>query len=253
MHVLSTVLLLAAATETFDIPDPFLIRRECSAAERALPDARGTSRDIEQEIADACRSMTKKFIDPDDWMDRVYLLRSGEGQVQIPPTAFVPVRRRAIPKSFAVYSMLLVPSLQSARAPERADFIRALKEYGKAIGDERAAILFVDAKGDIDVQRSKYYCDLLRLDYNRGPYLVTSHKRPDLMNDRDEKIVIRFSGITSKRAIAVLNILEQDLRRDAEIRRRSLLYEEVKARLLTLLDRQPQLRRAVIAFILGSK
>ena len=68
------------------------------------------------------------------------------------------------------------------------------------------------------------------LNWNDGPYLVTSQKRPDLLQVDAEILVIRMGGISAQRIPALLNRLSQDLT-TGDARAGRMLYEEIKQRL----------------------
>lgn len=125
----------------------------------------------------------------------------------------------------------------------------AFEAFGRSIGGTRVAVWFLDADGRVDVDRCKSYCDRFDLNYNDGPYVVTTKKRPDLLGDNDEIVVLKLSGISAERIPAVLNVLERDLRASGEIGRGRLLYEEVKHRILTAAERYPDPLKGVLAVI----
>lgn len=75
---------------------------------------------------------------------------------------------------------------------------------------------------------------------------MTTSSRPDLVSAADEKVVIKLSGVPARGCIRILNILEQDLRQERSIRKRSLLYEEIKQRLLASAAENKELANAIL-------
>ena len=61
----------------------------------------------------------------------------------------------------------------------------------------------------IDVPRSKFYCDLFRLNYNDGPYVVVTNVRPDTLSSGKEAVFVKLNNITGERVLRVLNVLEE--------------------------------------------
>ncbi len=127
------------------------------------------------------------------------------------------------------------------------DELDSIKEhfsnFGDSIGNNNAAIWFSkDSYSSLpDIERSKFYCDLLGINYNDGPYIITSRKRPDLITQNDEFSLIKLNGISSKRIVKILNVVEQDIRLTRDFSKRKLIFEEIKQRLLSVADRNPDL------------
>ncbi len=103
---------------------------------------------------------------------------------------------------------------------------------------KKGAIWFSERTGKtVDLNRSKYYCDKFKLNYNESPYIVITQKRPDESKERDEIVVVKLSNITTYRVVKILNLLEQDLRNNKKLHQRNLLFEEVKQSLLTTAEK----------------
>ena len=102
--------------------------------------------------------------------------------------------------------------------------------------DTHAAIWFLDQEDNVDVLRSQEYCRRFNLSFNDGPYLVTVARRPDLLEPRDEVIVIRMGGIDPDRIPSVLNRLSRDLTTTGNVATGPLVYEELKQRVLTSVE-----------------
>jgi len=185
-------------------------------------------------------------------------------RVDLPPT-------QPLPSNLSSYSIFLVPSLSTEEKSSAAP-IKVLRTefeaFGDAIGDQRAAIWLKPAPYPspaalaeesvalslhyVDVLRSKDYCDRFGLNYNDGPYVVTTQVRPDLVTPKDKRVVIRLGGLSDDDMQHVLNLLEQDLRQAREIRQRQLLYEEVKDRLFEMAKLHPEIAKTIVGFIAGS-
>src|SRR4029077_1287056 len=150
------------------------------------------------------------------------------------------------------YSLFLIPDARWRDAEYQqpmAAIWKTFDAFGRSIGDRRVAIWFLDLDGKLDIDRSKFYCDRFGLGYNDGPYVVTTKKRPDLLQPKDEIVVIKLGGISAARIPSVLQVLEQDLRTNRDIRRGTLVYEEVKQRMLTLSEKYPDALQDVLSFV----
>lgn len=201
-------------------------------------------------IREACTAYENDRIDGDTWLRRLSLVL--RPTPRCPPFMLCSLRvvlpLVPIPKGFKSYSVALFPTIGDE--PSEIEQIReAFFAFGDAIGEHHIAIWFDPgqtvaqhvhgrrAEAKVDVSRSKYYCDQFGLNYNDGPYIVTTERRPDTVSDADERIVVELGGISGNRVVRVLNVLEQDLRTEREVRTRTLLFEEVKQRLLSAVDR----------------
>lgn len=153
-----------------------------------------------------------------------------------------------LPINYEAYSIFLFPSAEwknEELRDELESIKKAFSSFGDSIGNKNAAIWFAENRySNIpDIERGKFYCDLINVNYNDGPYIVTSSKRPDHLVEGDEFVLIKLNGISNNRVIKVLNILEQDLRLAKDIRKRRLIFEEIKQRLLSVADRNPELMK----------
>ncbi len=143
-----------------------------------------------------------------------------------------------IEKGFETYTLFLFPSADWLdRTDDLAVLRKAYLNFGDAIGDKHLAVWFLDSDNRaVSIARSKVFCDWLHLDYNDGPYVVTTNVYPELLRAESKPIVIKLYRIPANRVVLVLNILEQDLRTERQIRETALLFEEIRQRLLTASD-----------------
>jgi hypothetical protein len=141
-------------------------------------------------------------------------------------------------KGFETYTLFLFPSAEWLdRTEDLAVLRKAYQNFGDAIGDKHLAVWFLDNDSRaISIARSKVFCDRLHLDYNDGPYVVTTNVYPESLRADSKPIVIKLYRIPANRVVLVLNILEQDLRTERQIRETALLFEEIRQRLLTASD-----------------
>ena len=72
------------------------------------------------------------------------------------------------------------------------------------------------------------------------------------MGEGDEFVLIKLNEISSNRVIKILNILEQDLRLANDIRKRRLIFEEIKQRLLSVADRKSDLVKEFSSGLISS-
>lgn len=265
--------------ENLVVPDSYYVAKRCSEAQDTLKCVRDgkellikvdikAAELVASKMSSLCDKEAKGEISGDLWFeqfeklsDSLESLTYSCGQTvhgEDKAILFLPPAPKTIPTNFKAYTMFLFPSVEWSKPALEKD-LRAIRSafasFGASIGDTRAAIWFTeDRRSHLpDIRRSKEYCDRLKLSYNDGPYIVTSLKRPDEILSKvkrpdgilsnDELVVIKLDGITSDRIVKVLNILEQDLRTDAKIRKRSLIYEEIKQRLLSFADRNPDIVR----------
>ncbi len=267
----------------YTLPDAQYIHRECALL---LDQAEEFHAEDLPKIKKLCKDADKGDITGDSWLESVdYFIRYFESLAarcsgpHCGGASALPLEpHRPIPDNFQTYSLFLVPTLSLGKDAKKDDLdaIFALKaafqSFGTAIGDRKAAIWLLDALPNatvrrkapkdstdsleaaegIDTLRSKYYCDKLGLNYNDGPYVVTTRIRPDHLSSTDEKVIIKLGGISADRLIAVLNILEQDLRLEQQIRKRTLLFEEIEQRMLTLTSRYPDALKGVLSFLTKS-
>lgn len=160
-------------------------------------------------------------------------------------TATVVSKKKKLPRGYKMFSLFLIPSSDwKMKTEELAKLRTVFTDFGDAIGNEKVAIWFTNDNGEgVDFNRGKSYCDKFGLSYNDGPFIVTSKLYPDEVRKGDELVVIKLGGISIDRVTPILNILEQDLRTERQLRRRALEFEEVKERILTVKDRHgPELK-----------
>ncbi len=182
---------------------------------------------------------TADTMPPDVWLKKVAnfieVVRANE--------ECVACQRFVVPKivsdEFKSYSVLLVPSSEwiHGSVTDVSELHGAFVRFGASIGEGHLAIWFENQDGAPDVARSKYYCDLLNLNYNDGPYVVTSEQPLHELVQGSEVVVIKLEGLSSSRAVKVLNLLEQDLRMGRAPKSESLLFEEIKQRALGVAER----------------
>lgn len=251
--------------ENLVVPDDYYVAERCSELHNTLKLLRNNEERfgnsiwniepniVAREMSSLCDRKAKGEISGDLWFEQFEALSvSLEGHLEPKDKAYLPLSAassKTIPKNFNAYTMFLFPSVEWSESELKEDLHtinRTFTSFGDSIGDKRAAIWFTKGRPseflNIDIKRSKHYCDLLKLSYNDGPYIVTSLKRPDEINlKKDELVVIKLGGISPSRIVKVLNILEQDLRTDATIRKRPLIFEEIKQRLLSVADRNPDI------------
>lgn len=251
--------------EHFEVPDSYYVAKRCRVPQDTLKrvkDDKELLRKVDIKAAELvaskmsslCDKIAKGEISSDLWLEQFEEMSDSLESLTDPCGRTVMCMKislpppKPIPNNFNAYTMFLFPSAEWSKSELEKDLntIRnTFASFGDSIGDTRAAIWFTQGRYSQlpDIERSKYYCDLLKLSYNDGPYIITSLKRPDGILSNDELVIIKLGGITPGRIIKVLNILEQDLRTDAKIRKRSLIFEEIKQRLLSLADRNPDIAK----------
>lgn len=243
-----------------ELPDRVLVSRACGR--HSWWDSLWSR--YSAEVRELCESLETGAIGADEWLQRIDLIEKKiDSRSSCEECLAIPLPpRQPVPDNFSSYSIFLVPSILVEGDPWALR--SAFDRFGEAIGERRAAIwldpfpyVFFESIEDenardagnlrgprewphFDVLRSKDYCDRFGLDYNHGPYVVTTKKRPDLVTSNDERIVIRLDGVSASGMVKILNILEQDLRRDLEVRKRALLFEEIKQRIIGLFESDPQ-------------
>jgi hypothetical protein len=175
------------------------------------------------------------------WEEQLSQRESKLLRIYVPPAELMP-------SDFAAYSLFLFPSAEwgGIELKDELNKIRnAFSSFGDATGNQIAAIWFTTRFDGVtpDIGRSKYYADRFGLNYNDGPFVVTSSVRPDAVTEKDELVVIKLGGVSAKRVVKILNVLEQDLRRHISIRKRPLIFEEIKQRLLSAFDDNPEIEK----------
>jgi hypothetical protein len=271
--------LAAAGSEgsnEYVLPDVGYVQRECTLLhQQSAKYYPGVSHKVER----ACRQFDAGKLNGDAWLAQIDpLARAIDREIPCLACLRQPLEPRApIPESFASYSTFLVPDTFVGNKLDWDQILalrRAFEAFGDSIGDRRAAIWFdperhgfirtaksetrnseplISVNPLVDTMRSKEYCDKFGLNYNDGPYVVTTRKRPDRISVKDERVVIKLGGISPDGLVRVLNVLERDLRSQREIHKRALLYEEVKQRILTLAGRYPELAKGLITTVLSGK
>jgi hypothetical protein len=232
------------------LPDKHFIQTECAElirdAKKHLPSAL-------LRIKKLCVEVTNRQIDPDDWMIQLDpIAREVDRAIPCPNCRRVYLdKRQPVPKGFSTYILALIPSPELAENSKWIwDFRKKFDALGDSIGEKNAAIWLGQRYGEsINIERNKGYCDLYNLNYNDGPYIVVTNKRPDLVSAGDEIIFVKLSNISADRVSRVMNLLEQDLRKERDIRRRILLFEEVKQRLLSAIERNESLQDIVVSWL----
>lgn len=225
-------------TSRLVVPDDFFIRTECAeAAEDAAKYLPTRSKDV----ADLCSEVKNGAISRDEWLARIDpVARDIDEAFEDPMGRKMFLRKRgSLPTGLNAYVLFLIPSPKLA---EDYSSIRLLKEQfeelGESIGTKQAAVWLGERYSNyIDVARSKFYCDLFRLNYNDGPYVVVTNVRPDDFSLGEEAVVVKLNDIAPKRILMILNVLEQDLRTEQRARQRALIFEEIKQRLLSIAER----------------
>ena len=162
---------------------------------------------------------------------------------------------KGVPLGFLTYSYLLFTSSEwnsESRANELQKVVAAFGAFGEAIGPRHAAVSFVLQPGRkrVDVEMAKQYADALGISYNDGPFVVVSRQKPD--EPPTDVVIIKLAGVAADRVVYVLNVLEQDVRREVAIQKRALLYQELKQRILSTAERYPELARALADTVSGS-
>jgi hypothetical protein len=62
-------------------------------------------------------------------------------------------------------------------------------------------------------------------------------------------VIISLADISTERRVRILNVLEQDLRQEHELKQRPLLFVEIRERLLSAAERHKDLLKDVIKLI----
>lgn len=236
------------------VPDGIWIARQCAsiAVQEITDDAARLALQRAREACEVYEASPRDQSSRDAWIRTMLALQDDVGPAAM--RAFVPEFGGELPAGLESYSLFLIPDDRWRRgdfADERAALWEAFFSFGRSIGDSHAAIWFLDQEDNVDFLRSQEYCRQFRLSYNDGPYVVTMKKRPDLLEPDDEIVVIRMGGIAPNRVLTILNRLSQDLRTSGEIGTGILVYEELKQRILTLVESYPEGARAFVSVFLG--
>jgi len=202
----------------------------------------------------SCEDYRKGKLTKEQWGNRILALDEKAAFVEAPAdfVGIIPFSTAAVFQGYDTYSLFLFPS---AEWKQKKDDIKQLYEefgaFGDAIGDRRLALWFSERNDDVDVRRSKSYCDLFGLDYNNGPFVVTLQKSPAVWRKGDLAVIISLGGISPERRLRVLNVLEQDLRTARELSQRPLLFVEIRERLLSAAERHKDDLKGIAVKALG--
>jgi hypothetical protein len=250
-----------ASPDTFDVlPDPYYVTQECAR----LADASRAYPALQQEHAAVAAICTRYTADGNGaaWLEAI-----------TPHTAaidkFDPNAGRysgtalnsdqPVPQQYNVYALFLTTSDNYVTdLPSFNALFAAFKSFGDAIGSNRLAVWFRQRPPDIgpDVKRSMDYADRfkiqnLHLTYNDGPYLVLTSKFPDNPQNLDDVTILRLNGLAPANTVNLLNVVAQDLRTQATIDKRALVYEDVKQKLLSTLQSHPDLLKNIALFVVS--
>jgi hypothetical protein len=242
------------------LPDSYFVTEEC----RRLLMVPSSSVDLAQahtRLTEACASYSTDH-DGYAWLDRVRSAQAVLDEFDPNPTlhdAILVEPRRAVPRTASTYVLFLVTS----RAYDHSlpELRSAFEDLGNAIGGRDLAVWFENPKDPdrVDIDRSKWYCDHvfdflnLGLDYNSGPYVVITSKRPDEWTRASDLVILKLAGISEPRTIALLNDLEQELRATGQVQRAPLIFKEIEERLLSATDRHPNIFHDIAVMVVGGK
>lgn len=235
-----------------EVPDKYFVNREC---EILTEQASRYASHLLKSVEAACARYRAATISGDQWLlETENLAHEIDFSIPCPMCLriFLP-ERMAVPQGFETYTLFLVPSADwvsaNARYYEQLQMLKqSFEQFGDAIGQREAAVWFTERYGyGTDVERSKYYCDQLDLNYNDGPYVIHSRVRPDMWASGDDLVVIKLNGISAERVVRVLNLIEQDIRQGVTIRQRRLIFEEIKQKVLSIVEQNHEFVKDVVA------
>lgn len=238
---------LSANNEVNVIPDDYFIDLEC----RELAKEANGADNIVKTIDSLCIQKKQGTVSESQWLFEMdSIARSIQNETSNCTNCMTKIlkTRQPIPSDFSVYALALFPSPELIQNPTWIfKFIKTFSSFGDSIGDSNAAIWLGGRYNNyIDVERNKKYCIKYDLSFNNGPYIVITKNRPDLHKKGDEFIFIKLNGISNERIVRLLNIIEEDLRNNRNIRKRTLLFEEVKNRMLTFAENNKQELKDII-------
>jgi hypothetical protein len=221
------------------VPDSVWIERQCGSIEEieVTDDAVEAGVRRAREACSAYRTSSHDASARDAWVRAMLEIQNDVGPAAM--RSFIPQFGAELPAGLETYSLFLIPDArwqESEFADERSRLWATFHSFGRSIGDTHAAIWFLDQEDNVDVLRSQEYCRRFNLSFNDGPYLVTVARRPDLLEPRDEVIVIRMGGIDPDRILSILNRLSRDLTSTGNVATGPLVYEELKQRVLTSVE-----------------
>jgi hypothetical protein len=120
---------------------------------------------------------------------------------------------KPIPTGYATYTLFLIPDEEWASQAKQEELARLydhFQRFGHAIGPTNLAVWFWKAKLEVDVSRSRKYCNQLGLAH-RGPYVVTFAKHPDAMTKDDEFNVLNLNEKPSEKIGWILTYLAKSI------------------------------------------
>ncbi|MCG7961650.1 MAG: hypothetical protein N0E54_02970 [Candidatus Thiodiazotropha taylori] len=243
--------------------DTDYIAKECSSLSN-IAVKKTRSKESKKIALDLCEEVKIGRITEDQWLDGInsHTQTIYNTEYYCATCIQMYIRdRRPLPRGLGVYVLALVPATDWYEDEYIIEFRYLFARLGNAIGDARIAVWlgnppdinkFELGFGAIDTERSKQYCNKLDLDYNNGPYILISKTYPDDLIKNSDYIIIKFNGIAKNRVGRVLNRLEQELRLNrVDEKRRVLLYEEVKQRLLSMYDEHNEAFKEIVVKWVG--
>lgn len=252
----------------FILPDPYIVKRKCeaikSAPEPMKADGefgmgwRPSEKTVRSNMVTLCEKAERGAIGYGEWWQDFHEQRESwiYGHYDCPNCSLlVAPPGEILPDNFTTYALLLIPNapleFNDRYNKERLLLWRAFKNFGDAIGSRHAAVWLQPDDTypslDYDVERSKYFCDQFQLEYNRGPFVVLTSSRPDLpVTKKESRIVLRLTDLPPSRIVSLLNIVEQDIRKGQEQSRGRLVFEELKGRILSIVEENRDLFRDLV-------
>lgn len=236
-------------------PDTERIGQDCDglqARERRIPS--GAAGKLLKQALAACQDYRLGKLSKQQWGERILTLDEKSAFVEVPAgfEGIIPFSTAALFQGYETYSLFLLPSTEwKRRKTEVQALYEEFRAFGDAIGEQRLAIWFSEKSGDLDIRRSKLYCDRFGLSYDGGPYVVTLRKSPAAWKNGDPAVIISLGGISSDRRVRVLNAIEQDLRQARELKQRPLLFVEVRERLLSAMEQNKDFLKGLVVKVLG--
>jgi hypothetical protein len=250
-----------ASPDAFDVlPDPFYVAQECArlgSASSAYPALHAEHAAVER----ICGRYTANG-DGVAWVNAIEphvttIDKFDPNTGRFSGTALE--TDQLVPHQYKVYALFLITS--ENYVTDLASFnalFSAFKSFGDAIGGDRLAVWFRQRPPDIgpDIKRSIDYADRfkiqnLHLTYNDGPYLVLTSKFPDNPQNLGDVTILRLNGLTPVNAVNLLNVVAQNLRTQATIDKRALVYEDVKQKLLSTLEKHPDFLKSIALFVIS--
>lgn len=130
-------------------------------------------------------------------------------QVQVDAAALSVNDGGPIPPGFETYTLFLIPDegwISGEKDAELEKLYGDFLQFGHAIGESNLAIWFRKNGTEVDVSRSRKYCDRFGLLYH-GPFIVISSKHPDSEMGSEDYYALNLNGIASKRITEILERL----------------------------------------------